>query len=69
MPRILKKFGGDETAGGAVRLTAAQNVERPVAELDELIDGLRLRPIVGDFGEREVRVLDAGARPPADADA
>jgi hypothetical protein len=33
----------DQTARGAVRVAAPENVERPVAEFDELIDRLRLR--------------------------
>jgi hypothetical protein len=43
-----------------MRLAAAEHVEGPVAELDELIERLRLRAIVGNLREREARVVDAG---------
>ena len=34
----LEEVRRDQPAGGAMRLAAAEHVERPVAELDELID-------------------------------
>ena len=52
----LEEVRGDQSARRAMRLAAPQHVERPVAELDELVDRLRLRPIVGDFRKREVDV-------------
>jgi hypothetical protein len=52
----------DETAGRAVRVAAPEDVERPVAEFDELIDRLRLRSVVGHFRKRKIRILDARGR-------
>ena len=54
----LEKVGRHQSAGGPVRLAAAQHVEGPVAELDELIERRRLGLVVRDLGEREARVFD-----------
>ena len=54
-----QKIGGDEAAGRAMRLAAPQDVERPVAELDELIDRLRGGSKLGHLRKRERRILDA----------
>ena len=56
----LEEVRRHQSAGGAMRLAAAEHVEGPVAELNELIDRLRLAAIIGDLREREARVLDAG---------
>ena len=55
----LEEVRRHQPAGRPVRVATSENVERPVAKLDELVDGRRLRPVVGDFREREARVLDA----------
>ena len=55
----LEEVRRDQSARRAMRLAAAEDVEGPVAELDELVDGLRLRAVVGDLDEREAGVLDA----------
>ena len=57
----LEEVRRHQPAGRAMRVAAAEHVEGPVAELDELVDGLRRGPVVGDFLEREAGVLDAGA--------
>jgi hypothetical protein len=55
----LEEVRAHQTAGRSMGLTPPQHVERPVAEFHELIDGLRLRSVIGHFEEREARVLDA----------
>jgi hypothetical protein len=43
-----------------MRLAAPEHAERKVAELDELVDGLRLAAIGGHLGKRERRILNPG---------
>jgi len=42
-----------------MRLAAPEHVECPVAEFDELVDRPRDRPVVGHFGKRKRRILNA----------
>src|SRR5262249_24560176 len=55
-----EKIRRHQPARCPMRLTAAENAERPVTKLDELVDGLGLRPIVRHFDKGKVRVLDSG---------
>ena len=54
----LEEVWRHQPAGRPVRVAAPQDVEGPVAKLDELIERRRLCPVVGDFHEREAGVLD-----------
>ena len=55
----LEEVRRDQSARRPMRLAATEDVEGPVPELDELVDGLRLRAVVRDLDEREAGVFDS----------